>query len=182
MEFKWVKAHARIYGNKITGRLVKEATQNYHFTYSRLPKSAIKKDNRKESIRKWQSQWEETTKGVITKEFFLSVESSLAVNLNLSPNVTTIMTGHGNILSYLHRLKIIGSPECPCRHCKQTVDHLIFQCKRLKNEQEILKNSVLKVGNWPVSKSELANRNLKQVIRYINSMDLEKINHSNKQM
>jgi len=42
------------------------------------------------------NQWEETTKGVITKEFFLSVESSLAVNLNLSPNVTTIMTGHGN--------------------------------------------------------------------------------------
>jgi hypothetical protein len=30
----------------------------------------------------------------ITKEFFPSVESRLAVNLNLSPNVTTIMTGH----------------------------------------------------------------------------------------
>jgi len=35
----------------------------------------------------------------------------------------------------------------------QTVDHLIFQCKRLKNEREILKNSVLKVG-----KCELTNR------------------------
>jgi len=49
-------------------------------------------------------------------------------------------------------------------------------------EQEILKNSVLKVDNWPVSKSELANRNLKQLIRYINSVDLEKINHSNEQV
>jgi hypothetical protein len=28
----------------------------------------------------------------------------LAMNLKLSPNVTTIMTGHGNIRSYLHRL------------------------------------------------------------------------------
>ena len=52
---------------------------------------------RKESIRKWQRQWEETTKGAITKEFFPSVERRLAVNLNLSPKVTTIMTGHGNI-------------------------------------------------------------------------------------
>ena len=45
----------------------------------------------------WQRQWEETTKGAITKEFFFppSVESRLAVNLKLSPNVTTIMTGHG---------------------------------------------------------------------------------------
>jgi len=92
------------------------------------------------------------------------------------------MTGHGNIQSYLHRLKIVGSPECPCKHGTQTVDRLIFQYKRLKNEREILKNSVLKVGNWPVSKSELTNRNLKQLNRNINSMDLQKINHSNEQM
>jgi hypothetical protein len=92
------------------------------------------------------------------------------------------MTGHGNNRSYLHRLKFIGNPECTCKHGIQTADHLIFQCKRLKNEREILKNSVLKVGNWPVSKSELTNKNLKQLIRYIYSMDFEKINHSNEQM
>jgi hypothetical protein len=40
-------------------------------------------------------------KGAITKEFFPSVERTLALNLNLSPNVTTIMTGHGNIRSYI---------------------------------------------------------------------------------
>jgi hypothetical protein len=73
------------------------------------------------------------------------------------------MTGHGNIRSYLHRLKFIGIPECPCKHGIQTVDHLTFQCKRLKNEREILKSSVLKVGKWPVSKSELTNGNLKQI-------------------
>jgi hypothetical protein len=89
------------------------------------------------------------------------------------------MTGHGNIRSYLHGLKIIGSPECPCTHGIQTVDRLIFQCKRLRNESAILKSSVLKEGKWPVSKSELTNRNLKQLINYINSMELEKINQSN---
>ena len=137
IEFQWVKAHAGIYGNEIADRLAKDATQNYYVTYSRIPKSAIKKDTRKESIRKWQSQWEETVNGAITKEFFPSVERRLAVNLNLSPNVTTIMTGHGNNRSYLHRLKIMASPECPCRQGIQTVDHLIFQCKRLKNERKI---------------------------------------------
>ena len=38
----------------------------------------------------------------------------------------------------------------------------------------MLKNSVLKAGNSPISKSELVNKDLKQFIRYINSMDLEK--------
>jgi len=126
--------------------------------------------------------------------------------LNLSPNITAIMTGHGNIGSYLHRLKIIGCPECPCKHGTQTVDQLIFQCERLVNERAHLTSSVLtlilltwriwwapnnasrrqlgfnsafkglKVGKWPVSKSELTNRYLKQLLSYINSIDLEKIN------
>jgi ribonuclease HI len=55
IEIKWVKAHVGIYGNEIADRRPKEAIQNHHITYSRIPKSAIKKDTRKESIRKWQS-------------------------------------------------------------------------------------------------------------------------------
>ena len=62
------------------------------------------------------------------------------------------------------------------------VDHLIFQCESLVNERATLKSSVLKAGKWPVSKSELTNRNLKQFIRYLNSVDLEKINQTNEQM
>jgi ribonuclease HI len=199
VEFNWVKAHAGIYGNGTADRLAKEATQinhihihsySYlfifhcilHVTYSRIAKSAIKKEVRKESIRKWQTQWEETTKGAITKEFFPSVESRLAVNLHLSPNVTTIMTGHGNIRSYLHRIKITESPECPRNHGIQTVDHLIFECKRLKNEGEILQSSAIKDGKWPVRKSELTHRNLQQLIRYINKMDFVKINLCNEHM
>jgi hypothetical protein len=100
------------------------------------------------------------------------------VNLNLSPKVTKIMTGHGNIRTYLHRLKITVSPECPI----QTVDHLIFQCNRLKKEREMMKNGVLKIGNWPMNESKLTNRNMKQFIRYIKSMDFVKINNPKEQM
>jgi len=75
-------------------------------TYNRIRKSAIKMEIREESKRKWQNQWKETTKGAITKEFFPSVERRLAVNLHLNPNVTTVMSGHGNIRSYLHRLTL----------------------------------------------------------------------------
>ena len=66
--------------------------------------------------------------GAITKEFFPSIEGKVAVNLNLNQNVTEIITSYGNIRSYLYRFK---SLECPCKHGIQTVDRLIFQCKRL---------------------------------------------------
>ena len=176
IELKWVKAHVGIHANEIADRLAKEVNKNHHETYNRLPKSAIKRNNRQHSIRKWQSQWEETTNGAVSKEFFPSLEGRLAVNLNLSPNITAIMNGHGNIRSYLHRLKIIGCPECPCKHGTQTVDHLIFQCERLVKERAHLKSSLLNVGKWPVTRSEMTNRYLKQLLRYINSTDLQKIN------
>ena len=62
---------------------------------------------------------------------------------------------------------LIGCPECTCKHGTQTVDHLIFECERLVNERAKLKSSVLKVGKWPVNKSELTNRHLKQLLTYI---------------
>jgi len=83
------------------------------------------------------------------------------VNLQLNPNVTKIMSGHANIRSYLQRLKIIDSPECPCKKNIQTIDHSLFQCDKLKYERGMTKNSVLKAGNWPISKSELVNKNMK---------------------
>jgi ribonuclease HI len=43
IEFKWLRAHAGIYGIEIADRLVKGATQNYHITYGRIPKNAIKR-------------------------------------------------------------------------------------------------------------------------------------------
>jgi hypothetical protein len=46
----------------------------------------------------------------------------------------------------------------------------------------MLTDSVLKAGNWPISESQLINKNLKQFICYINPMDLEKLNHSNEKL
>ena len=44
----------------------------------------------------------------------------------------------------------------------------------------MLKNSLLKAGNWLISESEPVNKNLEQFIRCINWMDLEKLNNHSK--
>ena len=45
---------------------------------------------------------------------------------------------------------------CPCEEDEQTVDHLIFKCKKLRNQREemIKKNTG---GNWPATSETLIN-------------------------
>jgi hypothetical protein len=89
------------------------------------------------------------------------------------------MTGHGNIRSYLHTPKINRESRMPMRSRNISSRPSDIPVQKAKEETAILKSSVLKEGKWPVSKCELTNRNLKQFINYINSIDLEKINQSN---
>jgi len=46
-----------------------------------------------------------------------------------------IHTGHGKIRVYLHRFGLTGNPKCPREEEEQTTDHLIFQCKKLRNQR-----------------------------------------------
>ena len=65
------------------------------------------------------------------KEFFPDVAERLQTKINLTQNLTSIVTGHGKTKAYLHRFKIIENPTCPCGKGDQTTDHLIFECELL---------------------------------------------------
>jgi len=44
------------------------------------------------------------------KYFFPKIADRLKLRINVTPKFTTIVTGHGNIKTYLHKYKIIESP------------------------------------------------------------------------
>jgi len=108
-----------------------------------------------------QQQRDHTTKGLATKEFFPNIKDRLKTKINLTPNFTAMITAPGKTRSYLHRFKIIESPECPCANGNQTVDHLLYQCSKLNKERETLIAYISKEDNWPVKKNELVNKYLK---------------------
>jgi len=62
------------------------------------------------SVTKWQGEWDNTTKGAIMKSFFPKIGDRLKLKINVTPNFTTMVTGHGNIKAYLYRFKIKDSP------------------------------------------------------------------------
>ena len=85
-----------------------------------------------------------------------------------------MVTAHGKTKAYLHRFKIMQSPECVCTHGDQTADRLIFDCEIIDKERDKLIAYTSKEDDWPVRKCELVNRYLKQFTMFANSIDFEK--------
>ena len=102
---------------------------------SRIPKSVVKRELEEESMRKWQRNWTQTTKGSITKEYFPNVEERLKMKINVTQNLTAIATEHGKTRAYLHRFKITEEPTCPCGTAEQRTDHPIYECEMIKKRE-----------------------------------------------
>ena len=107
--------------------------------------------------------------------YFPEVKKRLKKKINLSPNFIAMVTAHGQTKTYLHRFKIIQSPECVCANGDQTVDHLIFDCPKLDKERGKLIAYTAKQEDWPVPKSDLVNKYPNQFKQFINSIVFEKL-------
>jgi hypothetical protein len=60
------------------------------------------------------------------KEYFPEIYGRRKIKLHHIGNLTTILTGHGNIKEYLYRFHISRDPTCPCGKGDQTTDHIIM--------------------------------------------------------
>jgi hypothetical protein len=74
------------------------------------------------------------------------------MKINLTQHLTTPVTDHGNIKSYLHRFRIIEAPDCPCGHGNQTAEHILLECGILREEREGLIAAVAKTDKKPIKK------------------------------
>ena len=45
-----------------------------------------------------------------------------------------MLTERGKLRSFLQRFGLTNNPICPCEE-EQTTDHLMFQCKKLRNQR-----------------------------------------------
>ena len=94
-------------------------------------------------------------KGGSYESFSPSVSNRLLQKIPIFPELTTILTGHGKTSSYLYGFGLIDNPMCPCEE-EQTVDHLIFKCKKLINQRnEMIQQIKSTDSNWPAKNETL---------------------------
>jgi len=109
------------------------------------------------------------------EDIFPQNSGRLKLKINVTPNFTTVVTGHGNIKSYLYKFKIKDSPICSCKRREQTVDHVLFDWELVEQERDRLKAAVLRSQNWPVSKDILINIYIKNFKTFTDSLSLDKV-------
>jgi hypothetical protein len=114
--------------------------------------TVTKSDLENTSVETWQREWDTTTKGRITKDYFPKVPERVHTKIHPTQNFTIMVTGHGNIKSYLYRFKIIDAPNCPCGNDNQTTEHILFECAILHEDRERLIAAVAKEDNWPINR------------------------------
>ena len=90
-----------------------------------------------------------------------------------------MITGNGNIKTYLHRFKIIDSPKCSCGHNDHTTEHLLLDCALLNKERDSLISTVSRTDDWPTNKHILIRKHFKAFIRFTNQISFDKLNAHN---
>jgi len=80
-----VKAHNDNYGNGLADQLAKEAASNdeVETAYNKIPKIAVVRELKEEGELMWQSEWDASTKGEITKSFFPIIKDRISKSLHM---------------------------------------------------------------------------------------------------
>jgi len=154
-------------------RLAKEAarSKDTNIAFNRIPKTTLYYEVEEEAKRQWQSEGENCPKAATTKQYFPTVHDRLNMKISMTPSIAAIVTGHGKTRAYLHHFKLLEHATCVCKHGDQTTDHLLYHCTLLQTQREVLKQNILKIGNWPASNNDPITKHRDSFITFIKSTD-----------
>ena len=77
------------------------------------------------------------------------------MRIHLTPKLTAVLSGHGKTRAYLHRFKLREEATCICAKEDQTMDHLLFNCIKTRQQRDILKRRINKQINLQDNKQEV---------------------------
>jgi hypothetical protein len=88
------------------------------------PKSTVLSELNELNVTKWQSEWDQTIKGATRKSFFPRRADRLKLKTNVTPSLTTMVTGHGNVKYICTNTKSQTAQCAPAKRRTNSILHI----------------------------------------------------------
>jgi hypothetical protein len=119
-------------------------------------------------------------KGRGNKTVFPNSHGKNMDKINPTSKLTAVLSGHGKTRAYLYRFNIREYAKCICDKDEQTMDHLLFHCTKTSTQRDLMKLQLSKQKNCPANKVELITKHRKVFSEFIESIDFDHLQKSDK--
>jgi CHAT domain-containing protein len=92
-----------------------------------------------------------------------------------NPKLTAVLSGHGKNRAYLHRFKLREEATCICGKEDQTMDHILFNCIKTREQRDRLKRRINKPIKLQDNKQELITKHRKVYSEFVESIDFDQL-------
>jgi ribonuclease HI len=146
----WVPAHTGIPGNEIADEMAKNATINGTTSTQPPIPNDFRKLTKHHMMQKWTNKWKNCDTGRLTHSIFQEFAvkpwfHECQEDRRVVTTISRIITGHCSVKSHLQRFNIVDDPLCVCQQNYETVDHLLWECRRYDRQSVVLELSPLNV-------------------------------------
>lgn len=98
-------------------------------------KGADRKEAQRAGREEWELRWQTADTGRWTNRVIPSATEWIRKSRELTFHMTQLLTGHGNMRAYLHRIGRATSPNCQACGVPEDAEHILLDCRRWTRER-----------------------------------------------
>ena len=141
-----VPGHVNLMPNEIADREAKKAAEKAkNIDNQEVDIQLIKQVVRKVTTKKWEKYWyntsSHTTRYQLNKRVYRKSFKSIG-GKKYTANWIKLVSGHNRLADNMFRMKLNESPDCECKEDRETVEHVIMNCKRFDKERDSMMNRI----------------------------------------
>ena len=137
--FKWIAGHANLVGNELADAAAKQAAEEAQIAESDTTKVSplmLKNAFKRQAMTRWQSMWTIDTTARSLHEWIPKVgtlQFPRAPNRMTEIKTVRLAIGCTRLNHNMHKMKLAESPLCVCGFAPQTIEHIMRDCPKLKD-------------------------------------------------